>query len=242
MTRGLSPAARLEARDQGARLHPVDRALVLLALAAPEAAAEMADLPLGERDRRLLAHRRATFGDRIPCLVDCPRCAAAQEFDLSASALLDGLAATPGEETLEAEGWRVRLRPLASRDLAAAASHGEATSAAAALVACAIAAAEAPSGARDRLPASVWAIIKARVAEREGAAEIALDLSCADCGHAWTAPFDIGSCFWSEVEADARRLLVEVATLAQRFGWSEADLLAMSAARRRTYLELAGAS
>ncbi|KFG69600.1 hypothetical protein, partial [Microvirga sp. BSC39] len=55
----------------------------------------------------------------------------------------------------------------------------------------------------------------------------------------WTAGFDIGAHFWTEVEADARRLLSEVAALAERFGWSEEALLTMPASRRRAYLELA---
>lgn len=239
MERALPPLARLEAREQGARLHPVDRALVLLRLADDAAPESLPRLPLAERDRRLLGHRRATFGDRMLCLADCTSCGATQEFELSAGRLLAGLHEAPAEETLEASEWRIRLRALASADLAAAAREKTPERAAAILVAQAVVEACGPGNeASDRLPDDLWPLVEARVAEREAAAEISLDLTCPACGATWTAGFDIGSHFWTEVEADARRLLGEVATLAERFGWSEEALLAMPASRRRAYLDL----
>jgi hypothetical protein len=243
MTTPLLPQARLAARDEGARLHPLDRALVLLRLAAPEEA-EPAALPLALRDRHLLAQRRATFGDSIACLADCPRCAATQEFTLSATALLAGLEDAPVEpEVLALEGWHLTLRPLRSLDLAAAARAGGPARAEAVLASQALAHAEGPAGeGRDALPAGLWQAIAARVSEREAEAEAALDLRCPECGAEWTASFDIGAIFWKEVEADACRLLAEIATLAERFGWSEQALLAMSPARRRAYLDLLGAA
>jgi hypothetical protein len=217
----------------------VDQALVLLRLAGDAAPEILPRLPLAERDRRLLGHRRATFGDRMLCLANCESCNATQEFELSAGRLLAGLQEFPAEETLEAGEWRVRLRALASADLAAAAREKTPESAAAILVAQAIVEARGPDGeAPDRLPDHLWRLVEARVAEREAAAEISLDLTCPACGTAWTAGFDIGSHFWAEVEADARRLLSEVATLAERFGWSEEALLAMPPNRRRAYLDL----
>ena len=243
MAQPLPPLARLEAREQGARLHPVDQALRLLRLAESVAPETLSQLPLPERDRRLLGHRRATFGDRLACLVDCPRCAAVQEFELSASVLMKGLEAPPTDEVLEIEGWRLGLRPLDSADLAAAARESTPEAAAAVLLARTVTEALDPAGApANALPDHLWPRVESRVAEREAASEIALDLACADCGAAWTSGFDIGPHFWAEVGADARRLLGEVAALAARFGWSEDALLAMPPARRRAYLDLAGAS
>lgn len=243
MTAPLLPQARLRAWDQGARLHPLDRALVLLRLAAP-GEAEPAALPLALRDYHLLAQRRATFGDSIPCLADCPRCAATQEFTLSATTLMAALEDAPVEpEVMVLEDWRLTLRPLRSLDLAAAAGAGGLAQAEHVLAFQALAEAEGPTGeGRDALPARLWPAIAARVAKREAEAEAALDLRCPECGAEWTSGFDIGLIFWKEVEADARRLLAEVATLAERFGWSEADLLAMSPIRRQAYLNLVGAA
>jgi hypothetical protein len=54
------------------------------------------------------------------------------------------------------------------------------------------------------------------------------------------APFDIVSHLWTELDAWARRMLREVHALAATYGWSEAEILRMSATRRRAYLDLIG--
>jgi hypothetical protein len=235
MVAPLPPARLLEARDLGARLHPVDRALALLRIADPDNGEDLAALPIGERDRRLIALRRATFGDPLPCIVDCPACGEAQEFDLSAEALLAGVAPPSPPETFCFGPWTVRLRSLDSRDLAAAALTGDPERAAALLADRAIGAEGAASGAA--LPARVRAAAAARLAEREETTEIALALECAACGAAWASAFDIGAHFWAEIDFEARLLIGEVAALAARFGWAEADVLAMSPGRRQAYIE-----
>jgi hypothetical protein len=65
-------------------------------------------------------------------------------------------------------------------------------------------------------------------------------LTCAACGHRWSALFDIVAFFWTELCVRAERLLVEVHTMARAYGWREADILAMSEARRHCYLEFLG--
>lgn len=232
----LSPLVRLEARDQGAGLHPLDQALLLLGLADP-AADGLAALPLAERDRRLLAHRQATFGDRMECLADCPACGATQEFELSTAALLAGLDVS-ADEVIEVESWRILLRSLNSADLALAAREPTAERAQCVLVAQAIVEASGPEG--EPLPDRLWLQVAELVAAREAAGETALNLTCSDCGATNAMALDVGAHVWAEVEADARRLLGEIAILAERFGWSEAALLTMPPRRRRAYLDLLG--
>ncbi|MFE3767095.1 hypothetical protein ACFXPI_35670 [Streptomyces sp. NPDC059104] len=72
-------------------------------------------------------------------------------------------------------------------------------------------------------------------------ADIRLDLTCALCGHGWAAPFDVAAHLWADVDACARGLLADVHTLARAYGWREEEVLALSAARRRFYLEAVGA-
>lgn len=228
----LLPAQLLDARDRCAGLHPLDRALVLLRLAAPDNDSDPALWPIARRDRALFDLRRAMFGDRMECVVDCPACGDTQEFALSAGALRAGLGDPPEPETLEWEGGRVTLRPLDSRDLAAAA-HA-ATPAEAARLLCGRAIADAIDFAGP-LPDA----LEARIEVREAAADIALRLACALCGHRWTEGFDIDAQLGREVETSAHQLLHELAALASRFGWSERELLAMPAARRRAYLGIA---
>lgn len=242
MVAPLPPARLLEASELGACLHPLDQALVLLRLSSSGAGEDLAALPIAERDRRLFELRQAMFGDSIACVADCPTCAAVQEFELSAAALRAELGAPCPDEVLNHAGWTIVLRSLDSRDLAAIASANDAEAASQLLVERAIRPEARPAAAdpEEALPDSVRAAAARRIAEREEAADLALDLGCAGCGTAWTAAFDIGAHLWVEIDAQARRLVREVAALAGRYGWSEADLLAMPAARRRAYLQAEG--
>jgi hypothetical protein len=241
MAAPLPAALLLEARERAARLHPIDRALLVLALAGGTGE-DLAALPLAERDRRLIALRRATFGDRIACLAECPACGESLAFDLAAGRLLDGIGTAPEPESLALSGWEIALRPIDSRDLAAAALTGDRKRAAATLVRRVMAVtrrpAEAEAGAE--IPETVLEIAEAHIGDREAVCDIAVELQCVSCGAAWTAGFDIGAHLWEEIDAAARRLIGEVATLARWFGWSEADILAMPATRRHAYLAAQG--
>lgn len=225
----LAPAQLLDARDRCAGLHPLDRALALLRIAAPGSESDPAYWPIAKRDHALFALRRATFGDRMDCIVDCPACGDAKEFTLSAEVLMAGLEVPPAPESFAWSGGTVRLRPLDSRDLAAVVRAASPEAAARALCGRAIAEGFDPGWP---IPAE----LEARIEAREAAADIALDLVCAACGHQWTDGFDIEAQIGSEVDSGAQQLLRELAVLASRFGWSEADMLAMPAARRRAYL------
>jgi hypothetical protein len=66
-------------------------------------------------------------------------------------------------------------------------------------------------------------------------------VGCGECGALTAAALDVPALLWAEVEAQATRLLHDVHALARGYGWSEADVLALSPRRRAAYLELAGA-
>ena len=76
------------------------------------------------------------------------------------------------------------------------------------------------------------------MASADPMAEIHLVLDCPCCQHKWEAPFDIVAFLWREISAAARRLLREVHTIASAYGWTETEILALSPARRRIYLEI----
>jgi len=80
--------------------------------------------------------------------------------------------------------------------------------------------------------------LSAELARRQPWADVEIALSCPGCSTAWEAPLDIGSFVWDEIAAEARRVVHEVDRLARAYGWREADILAMTPARRRTYLAL----
>jgi len=243
MSRGLTAFDILWIWECGRDRHPVDRALLMLAAGQPEASAEaLSRLTIGQRDARLLDLRIATLGERLEGSAECPRCAAALEFSIGADALRapDQPAERNEPVAIEESGVRLRLRRPDSRDLACIASLPAGADPARVLLQRCVLPADPAEGAADLdvLPPDLLERIPALLAAADPQADISFDLHCAACGQSWPLVFDIVAFFWSEIGALAQRLLREVDALARAYGWREADILAMSPARRRLYLEM----
>ncbi len=146
------------------------------------------------------------------------------------------------EHTLDHDGFQLRFRLPTSRDLATVVGLDVAGAARRLLVErCVLAAEHAGQPlAPEELPDTLIPILAEAVGECDPQVETRLRLTCAQCGHRWSALFDIGVFFWAELDGLARRLMEEVAMLARAYGWGEAEILGMSAARRQVYLEMAG--
>jgi hypothetical protein len=234
----LSAHALLDVWTHGRGLHPIDQALTLLAAAEPHIpSVDHAALSLGERNSRLIALREAVFGPRLEALAACPQCADRLEFTLSTVDLGDQTGSLqPDTCEIEIGGRRLRARPLTSVDLAAIAGCDDADRARSILAARSLRDEPESSG----LPPEAIDALSECLARCDPQAEALLDMSCPGCGHTWQLDFDIASFLWTELAAEARRLIQEVDVLARRYGWREADILALGAARRRLYLEIAG--
>ena len=241
--RALAAWEILEVWERTRAAHAVDRALALLGAAMPETPRdEVAALPLGVRDALLLRLRQATFGEALQGWADCPDCGQRVEFDLRCDDLL-ARAGAAGRECLpevDVDGYRVRARPACSLDVAAIASSPHIDAARAALLArCTVLATRdgEPVAAAD-LPDRVQEAVAAAMLDADPHAEVLLDLGCPACQRRWQGLLDVGCLFWAEVASRAKRLLCEVHLLARAYGWHEADILGMSAARRAAYLQM----
>ena len=229
--------------EQGAARHPVHQALALLAAAYPEKTPEdLAALPLGRRDAYLLEFREALFGPALDCYAECPRCQARLEFQVNIKDLLFERSAGESEPVageLHRGDLYLRYRAPNSADLSALLNCSDVASARASLIAgCVV---EARRGdemlAVGDIPASAIEELSSKLGESESCADISFALRCAPCGHDWQLGFDIVAFLWNEITSLAKRYLYEVHALAWAYGWSEADILAMSPVRRRFYLE-----
>ncbi len=232
--RALSSAELLDVWEQGSSQSLLRRALTLLAAACPEVPPDaLSQFSIGQRDAGLLALRELTFGPRCSAVATCPMCSEKSElefmtFDLLSERRLEA----PQEMELKIDGFDLRFRLPTSADLAAAASSGqEIASREVLLERCLLA------GAKP-LPAGVASAVIEQMARSDPLADIQLAVTCAACSHNWSAMFDIVSFFWSEIHALALRLLRDVHVLASAYGWSEAEILALSPARRQAYLEM----
>jgi hypothetical protein len=227
--------------DQGAGLHAIDRALLVLRHALPEADHEsLARLPLGQRDRYLLEVRQRNFDDRLEAFTECPACRERLEFSLSCRVLMDDTRSeASAAQQIAIEGIQFELRCPDSTDAAAAAVSGSADKAVDAFLARCIRRADDGEFTISELTLTQRMAIAAELAARDPAAEVLLDLSCSACGHGWQALFDINQTLWADIRARARRLLQEVDALARVYHWNESEILGMSEARRNLYLEMA---
>ena len=239
----LSALQLLEAWEHGTGQTSARRALVLLAAACPEEPVEaLAGLSIGQRDARLLTLREWIFGSQLSSIADCPVCHEYLEMDLKISDLRSDPSPKSGVENyrVEKEDYRVGFRLPNSLDLLAAGSSGEIESGRRILIeSCLLEVVhEDMPLAASSLPAEVIELVIEQMRSADPQAEIELDLTCPACGHSWTAALDIIDYFWREIESWIQRILQEVHRLAQAYGWSEREILQMSAWRRRRYLEM----
>jgi hypothetical protein len=223
--------------ETATRQDGLDRALTLLAAAWPGAPRDvLARLPIGDRDARLLDLHVETFGRAARAALTCPECGERVEFALDLQALR---VERPGNGAGEvaADGWTLRFRAPNTEDVAAALRDPDPWRALA--LRCIVDARyEGCAVADPDLDNTTLARVAAALAECDPQAEILLDYECPACGRSGRTLFDAPAFVWDEVRAQARRLLTEVAALARAYGWREADVVAMSPARRRAYLEL----
>jgi hypothetical protein len=244
--RPLTATDVLRIWEMAERQGPVNQALTILAAACSELTTEqLADLSLGQRDRRLFTLRQWLFGSELDGFVECPECRERLEFTLGVAEICGAgpADAASEEQALSAGGFDLRFRPPNSRDLLAASACPGPLQARQLLVERCLqqACREGTAITGAELPEAVMAQLAARLAECDPLQEVLLDVECPACAHRWQPLFDIVTFFWAELAAQAKRLLREVHTLARAYGWREADILTMSARRRQSYLDMVGA-
>ena len=237
----LTPKQILMVWETGLEQHPVERALTILLHASDgESAAALAELPLGERDRRLLHVREQTFGPALDAYAECNACGERLEFGLTTDSIRFHADKPASSERFRVDEVELSLRPPDSNDLIALRSCSGMESARARLMDRCIVESmqEGRAIAASDLPANVVSFAAARMTELDPQVEVHIDLRCPTCEASQQILFDISAFFWSEIAACAKRLLREIHLLARAYRWRESDILAMSALRRRCYLSM----
>lgn len=202
------------------------RAAALAALATGQPIEAVTRWPISRRDGALFDLRAQLFGDVLDGVTACPCCAEALELQVSLAQL------RPTGPTRASARWRllrvgrerVRWRLPDTDDLLAVAGLGRAADVRAALLARCVEA-EDPA-------------LRERVAARlpTEPTDVRFDLACPACAHCWQMPFDIAAFTWREVDDWARRTLAEIHIIAATYGWTEDEILRLSARRRQEYV------
>ena len=228
--RAPTQAELLALWEAGRSLEALDRGA--LAASVASGSEDAADWPLGKRNRALAQLHCTAFGGRLQGWTSCPECSERLEFTFDGRAVAN---APPAERSLVAVNeWRFRLPT--SRDLAdAAEEESDLAASRRLLVACWAGSGPAPADWSEE----DLSLVGERLAEADPLSEIRLHFDCPSCPASFDESLDLGDFVWAKVESHAKRLLGEVHSLASAYGWSEAEILALSPARRGAYLDLA---
>lgn len=241
--RAFSAHQLLDLWEEGHVAPPIERAMSLLVAASPDATREsVEELSIGRRDAKLLQLREQVFGSELAMTTACPSCGQTLEMVVSTSALMTPTLTEGSGQQFELDEYAVSFRLPNTKDLVACVGLGVAQSRDALLSRCICdASRRGQPVSPEKLPDSVLNEIEDRIAAMDSQADVVLDFDCPECRQEWKQRFDIVSFFWTEIDAWARRILLEVNVLARAFGWSESDILAMSPARRQIYVAMAQA-
>lgn len=198
---------------------------------------------LGQRNLRLAALHAHLFGRGLDLLSHCPGCGTVAQFSGDCAALLDDAGAAPDEapHRIEADGFTLAFRLPAGADVQAAAEMGGGEVFARHLLErCVLDCTRQgePCEPHD-LPLAVLDRLSQRMEALDPAARVSFALACPHCASRWDAQLDLGGLLWQKLQAAAERLLLDVDTLARHYGWSEAEVIAMSPTRRAAYVQMA---
>jgi hypothetical protein len=238
----ISPFNLLSAWETGLFQSPAERGLTLLSLIKPQSRPDdLARLPMGSRDCLLLGLRERLFGPHFLGLIPCPECEETLEISFQTGDVLLNPALEPKEtHSLSVRGYDILFRPPTSLDLIRSGGLDVESLKGNLIELCIEVAHEGQALKPDQIPGDILDMVIKAMADCDPQADVQLELKCPFCGCEKLVIFDILHFLWTEIEAWAQRTLEEIHLLALAYGWSEADILAMSPLRRQAYLELVG--
>jgi hypothetical protein len=216
---------------------PVATGLALLAAAGVDARG----LTVGAFDARLLRLRCDFFGRTMSASATCPSCGDRLDLQFDTASLFESEhAPAAGDLEVEVDGYQVSFHVPRANDAADAALCSDAIEARRVLLNRSVTKARrhGEDVSADDLPESVCRAIGERMDVEDPEGNAVLAVSCPCCAHAWEAQLDVPAYLLREINTWALRILSEVHVLASRYGWSERRILALSARRRRLYLQM----
>ena len=236
--------------ETGQREHPLIRALHVLALsegaseqeawASKDEPIQLLDLDLAERNRRLMAFFVESFGSSLEFESSCPKCEEGVEVDVDLGSIRAQDHAEDRVFQASAEGVEMQFRLPSTRDLLALARCDEPRAArrllfARCIVECTQDGESVPTS--ELSPAHLERMAD-EMSRSDPHAEILLRLSCPECEASWRVVLDLAEHVWARIERRSRAAVEAVHRLARAYGWSEPEILSLSAARRALYLSM----
>lgn len=240
----VDPAWLLRAWERAGPVPPAARGAVLAWEAGLTSDLEAAlDMPVDGLTGLVASLYTDYFGPAADAVLDCRSCGATLDVAVPVSVASTDRGGAPAAcELVLPSGRRVKVRAPTTRDLLAVREEDDV--AASLLARCVTEVGGAgPDDDRPRdgvtcADAADTAAVDATLEDLAGAAAVVVRTSCPECGTSVTAPVDVALFLWDQVAREAPAVLADITDLAATFGWSEAEILALTPARRASYLGL----
>ncbi|MFT6557695.1 hypothetical protein [Sneathiella sp.] len=232
-------------KEAGEGRSDLDRAQLLLAWGYPEYSwSELANLPLGERDRLLLELRRTFFGPDLTLSTTCTNCQAKNEFAVAIPEIVSAqIQRTKTEMSLTMGNWALHVRPLSALDLSEVPDSMAEEDVRHYMATKCLVLVHNDQGENQEIMALSqrhpdWIDqLSDFLALEDPLYAVAFKLTCPDCGSVWQAFLEITQILWQEMTVEHDLMLKEIHLLAQHYGWCETDIIALSSVRRRAYAQ-----
>jgi hypothetical protein len=189
--------------------------------------ADVRALVVGDREALLLQLRAAAFGERVPCVLECPGCGERMDLELAiADLLVDAYVDAAAEHAL----GQLRFRLPTGADLEAAAEAADSEAGAALLLERCVLDGSLTDDAHEALEDELERL--------DPQAELRIAVVCPSCSEPVDATVDAGALLLEELAEGSDALFREVHALARHYHWSEDEILGLELGRRRRYLDL----
>lgn len=201
---------------------------------------------LGQFNARLIDAHARLFGRELALRSGCARCGSVAQFSTDCAQLAAPLPVTAGDEQshrLRLDEYEIEFRLPGRADITAVSSAVSDNDFALQLLercvlACTRDDAPIPISA---LPDAVLDALSQKMEALDPAASISFAVACPQCDARWDAKLDVGSVLWQKIQAAAEHLLLDIDALARAYGWSEREILQLTALRRAAYLQMVSA-
>lgn len=227
----LNAERLIELAERATHLSAGQWSLAFLQAAFPQAVRDdLLDLPVGTRDRLIMAARSRLVAAPLRAEPKCADCGGRFELTLMPEELglgPDAGPTDPGARAVRIEGQEVMLRPVRLSDLLAVETIPDIPKAAQLL---------AERVCDGELSSLRIETLETVLEELDPAADIWLNTQCPECGAEHSLAFDPVHYTAQELRLRAQQILRDVVDIARAFHWSERDILALPGSRRAYYV------
>jgi len=227
----LNAETLIELAERATQLSAGQWSLAFLQAAFPQAVRDdLLDLPVGTRDRLIMAVRARLVAAPLRAEPKCADCGGRFELTLMPEDLglgSDAGPTDPGARAVRIEGQEVMLRPVRLSDLLAVENMSDISQAVRLL------AERACDGDLSGIPLKA---LETTLEELDPAADIWIKTHCPECGAAHNLSFDPVHYTAQELRQYAQQILRDVVDIARAFHWSEHDILTLPDSRRAYYV------